>query len=231
MNYTICEYHLAGLPNHISSLLMGLTFTHSFRGRRRLPDGSFTPKCRYIRILRNQRSEALFLALIEDGFFDFFCTNNGFGIYLHQLVCFYSKGGWQAWHYLGITAPQGDYDCHHINGNTLDNRPCNLVILSTYDHKIVTAHQRGAGHSRVARHTFDPNNSSPTLFNRQGRLIQNHEHFLANIIALTLYLTCEWVFGFRGYLRGQVQWVERIIGRLLLGLDSTLVPNPQYLPI
>lgn len=228
MNYLIQAYHLLGLPDDIAQLIINLPFIHSRRGRQRLPNGQYIPKHFYIRILCNAYSYPLFQRLWEDGFFDFYCTNSGFGVYLHQIVIFYCKGGWQSYHYLGCTAPMGDQECHHINGNTLDNRPCNLVMLSSYDHQIVTKHQRGVSRNRIARHTFNPNTDSHTVFNRQGRLIQNHEHFLANIIAQTLYHTNQWITGAHGYLMGTVNWISRFVDRLRLGLDTSVLPNPTW---
>jgi hypothetical protein len=110
----------------------------------------------------------------------------------------------------------------------LDNRPRNLALLSTSDHKLVTMHQRGVSRRRIAKHTFEANSDSHTLYNRQGKLIRNHAHFIANIIAMTLYYTNEWIRNAKGYLKGSVEWLGCLVSRLQLGLDTSFLPNPVF---
>lgn len=223
LQYHLRESHLSDkLPAVVRQALLGHPFIFSRRGRRRLV-------CRYIRLPRLDTPESQRLWLILDGygFFKFYTTNNGKFIYLHQIVAFLCCGGREAHQRYGTVAPKGFMECHHFNGNTLDNRPENLVLLSSEDHKIVTRHQRGVSR-RIPRHTFHAEPGRRTPFNRQGRRVNDNSHFLGNIIAITLFCTNEWIHNARGYLKGLVRWLERLVNRLQLGLDTSFLPNPEF---
>lgn len=227
MNFTNHSYQLLGLPNHIRSALSKARFIMVHRGPRQTRRGRPVYRPRYIRILHKD-AESLFRHLWSDNFFDFFCTNCGFAVYLHQIKCYYSCGGALAQE-RGYTAPKDKYECHHINGNTLDNSPKNLVMLSVDDHKEVTKRQRGLSRSKIKKHTT-PSAYFRTEFNRRGKPIRNHNHFLANIVAMTLFYTFEWLHGYRGRVKDMVNWISRYINRLGLSNDINFIPDTSYLP-
>lgn len=117
--------------------------------------------------------------LLQSGVFDFYSTNSSnYMIGKSQLVAFCYCGGWQAF-CNGFRAPKYQIQVHHINGHTLDNRPCNLVYLSCQDHLIV---------SQMSFTPFYGKNRSyyPTPFNRRGKPIKDPKHYLANVILTTL---------------------------------------------
>ena len=80
--------------------------------------------------------------LNSSGFFRFFSSNKARElVYYHQIICFFFSGGIHALK-RGMTAPSDTYECHHINGNTLDNRPSNLIVIPKLLHSQVTYIQR-----------------------------------------------------------------------------------------
>lgn len=228
MNFTNFPYQLLGLPDHIRSAMAGVRFIMAHRGPRRTRRGRPVYRPRYIKVLQKD-AESLFRHLWSDKFFDFFYTNGGFAVYLHQIKCFYCSGGAKGHDWHGYTAPMNRYECHHINGNTLDNRPDNLIMLSVDDHKEVTKRQRGLSRSRIKKHTTAPAYFR-TEFNRRGKPIRNHNHFLANIVAMTLFYTFEWLHGYRGRIKDMVNWISRYINRLGLSDDINIIPDTSFLP-
>lgn len=111
--------------------------------------------------------------------FDFYSTNRGDMIGVSQVVAYIECGGWEAFCFYNFTAPNDEIEVHHINGNTADNRPCNLVYLSRQDHQYVSNCTYTPFYGKVTW-------SGSTPFNRRGKPIKDPAHYLANIIKATL---------------------------------------------
>jgi len=127
---------------------------------------------------RKECNKILFKRLKEKGFFDFHVTNKSQTIVSeHQIVLFFDYG-YKALNN-GFVAKQGELEIHHINGITDDNRAANLVYLSSSDHHFVSAV------SDTPFLTFEFTQMS-TPFNRQGRSIYNNQHFIKNVLSVTL---------------------------------------------
>lgn len=133
----------------------------------------------YLFYLQSQHS-VLFKRLHRWGFFDFYITNSGWIVSEHQIVAFFLCGGYKAM-LNGFTCSQGEIEIHHINANTQDNRPDNLVYLSTTDHKVVSHLSHTSFLSTVRKVLSTP-------FNKQGKSVADHFHYLSIILSKTLRL-------------------------------------------
>lgn len=182
------------------------------------------------RYLRVDLVENLDLAryLKNHNFFDFLVTNGGRFVYVHQIIAYFYCGGIEACQIHGLTAPKGTYECHHLDGNTLNNHHMNLVWLSSQDHHIVTKHQRGI-FKRIR--LFKYKHELKTKFNRRGRLIKNWEDWFPNILGITLLKTNQWFHKCSGYLKGICNWISKVTARLNYNLDTTYLPNPLFIRI
>jgi len=92
----------------------------------------------------------------------------------------------------------GEHVTHHLSGNTLDNRPSNLVYLTEEDHALVTRHQR-----KVCTFTIKSFYKVGgvlmglrTSINKQGNKVKNWAKFIMGVIALTVAMT----FDYSGYM-------------------------------
>ena len=148
----------------------------------------------YIRLLK--------FCLNDINCFDFYTTNSGEHIIGVSQIIYYIHTGYKA--YLrGYIVNGNEHEIHHLNGNVKDNNPKNLILLSCFDHYLVTSFQK-ASLKHLTGFNMDLlksnwlsefNNLEPTPFNNQGRSIRNHKHFLLNVIAKTILHTAqsEWL--------------------------------------
>lgn len=120
--------------------------------------------------------------LSNDGYWEWAPTRSRKFVSLHQIVAFYC-----------LPHPEVGgslVEVHHINGNTLDNRPSNLMYVSPDDHTIITKYQRRASGLRLKCFTkLCKGNHLYTPFNRQGRAIKNWAQFMLATIARTIMAT------------------------------------------
>jgi hypothetical protein len=183
----------------------------------------------YLVLFRSHNRE-LFSYLTGQGFFEFHATNNGEIVNLQQIVAYFFCGGRQA--YLNrFTCSQSYQEVHHYNGDSQDCRPFNLVYVTTSMHKIITRHQRGAFVDIPGHYFPDLSTNLTPIWNRRGARVRNPHRFLANIIALTLRSTFQWLHNCQGYLLGVVHWINRIVSHLEAGLDTSFIPNPTFIPV
>lgn len=131
----------------------------------------------YLFYLKNKH-EVLFNRLQRVGFFDFYTTNNGWIVSEHQIVAFFCCGGYKAMKN-GFVAKKGEIEIHHINSVTTDNRPENLVYLSTSDHQAVSMLSHTAFLSDIKEVLCTP-------FNRQGKSITDHYHYIYSVVVETV---------------------------------------------
>jgi hypothetical protein len=110
-------------------------------------------------------------------FFDFHISNHGHIVSEHQIVAFFHWGYKALMN--GFIATKEDINVHHINSNPNDNRPENLIYLSTNDHLLVSM----LANSKILTPTITKGH---TPFNRQGKPIANIYTFLTNIIRDTM---------------------------------------------
>lgn len=222
------EDDIQRLPDRILQALAKATYSFTHRGRTR--NGRYKHRYRYVNGFRGAANIELLRLLDADGFFGYFCTNHGHFIYFHQIIYFYCKGGFDDYHKLNRTCAKGEVECHHMDGNTLNNHPKNLTMLSPADHREVTMRQRGICPRRIDRHRLPCDPALRTQFNRRGKPIKNHDHFLANIVAQTLLLTNQWLRNCKGYIKDMVQWYGSYVARLKLTLTPGIIPDTSYLP-
>jgi hypothetical protein len=131
---------------------------------------------------------ALALMLLEDGYWDYAPHRSSRLVGAHQIIAFYCTAH---------PAHGGDaVEVHHINGNTTDNRPSNLMYLSPGDHALVTKYQRHMGRLSLKVFSKVGKGMLHTAFNRRGRPIKNWVRFIMTVIALTVSNTQRWVQSF-----------------------------------
>lgn len=125
------------------------------------------------------------------GFFEFNIKNNGYIVYYHQIVAFFDCGGIHALK-RGLTCDSSIIEIHHLNGNTLDNQPDNLVYIPRLIHtEITTVQRRLCKYLKTFRQQFKgcgflQKCDSITIWNKQGRLILNIKHFLMYVLIRTI---------------------------------------------
>jgi hypothetical protein len=164
---------------------------------------------RHVICLRDKANRRIKAALAECGCFSFFETNSGERIIgLSQVIYFLTKG-WRALEN-GYVVRKDEDEIHHIDGDTLNNHPDNLVCLSIEDHHIVTAAQ--GGHCLEQVIIWD--RLGPTRFNNRGEAIANPVAFLRMIVAKTVFSTFKAVVGAAKKffpISEIVEWVESIL--------------------
>lgn len=141
--------------------------------------GKFPNRYRVYALSKNNQS--LFDWLSEIGYFAFVGKITQIVGY-HQIVAFlFTK------HKEHL--PQNT-EVHHIDGNTMNNCPSNLMYLSEADHRLVTKHQRKA--TRIKLKKLAQLSHSKTTVNRRGKLIHNWIQFILSVIAVTCVATATW---------------------------------------
>lgn len=128
--------------------------------------------------------------------FDFYSTNSGRNIIGLSQIMYFIHTGYKAY-INGYTVNAREHEIHHLNGNVRDNRPKNLLLLSSYDHHLVTSFQRASikhlanfGMAVLKSNWLSKyDDITPTPFNNQGKSIRNYKHFLCNVIAKTILQT------------------------------------------
>lgn len=141
-------------------------------------------------------------------------------VYYHQIIAFFC---------LEHPVQLGELEVHHINGNTLDNSPANLMYLSPEDHKLVTKYQRKLTKLKL-KHFFKLSNkliSHRTPFNRRGKPIHNWARFILSIIVLSVVKTARWVDQYHSAgslnIKEVVAFIRRFLNRI------TQLSNPTQL--
>ncbi len=175
--------------------------------------------------LRNQ--------LFEDGFFSFHTSNGLNLVYLHSIIAYYKCGGIHAFK-RGFVINGTEWNCHHFDGNTLNNNSDNLIWLPTPVHNQTTRHQRSV--HRYLR-LFNKQKLFYTdklvMFNKQGRIVTNPSRFVAQIIVRTVIATFFEFFKKNTLpvsLKELDTWFNHIFRRLQINSDSTFVPTPNLNP-
>ena len=145
---------------------------------------------------KNHSIQKLKLHLNNIKCFDFYSTNSGNNIIGVSQISYYINTGYKA--YLNrYTVNANEHEVHHLNGNVRDNCSSNLLLLSSFDHHLVTSFQRASIKQldNFDMASFKSNwlskyeDAIPTPFNNQGKSIRNHKHFLCNVIAKTILQT------------------------------------------
>lgn len=132
-------------------------------------------------VLDRTKNKTLFNFLDKINYFKFNTTNKGDTTNYHQVVAFLHCGGWQAYKN-GFTASKETINVHHLNDVKDDNKPSNLVYVSTTDHLYITDATQTALYGKTYI------GSSPTPFNKQGKPVTNPKHYLSNLIKATKLL-------------------------------------------
>lgn len=145
--------------------------------RKTFKSGKFPHQYEFISIKENPEVEQF---LIENCYWDFLPENSTKIIGIHNLIAFT---------YLHHPKEQTlKLEVHHIDGNTLNNHPDNLIYLSAEDHRLVTKIQRKL--TRLNPKTFyNSKSKKATQFNKRGKVIQNWAFFILGVIAKTIVQT------------------------------------------
>jgi len=150
--------------------------------------------------------------LVSNNFFDFFCSNHQKIVYKHQVVAFFCCGGKEA-HSNGFKSLSSlsysriqtysfpddsvvaSYEVHHIDGNTFNNHPSNLLFLPTQVHQIVTRGQR-----RIYKYLKVFGKKLPTdfldsirPFNRKGKPVNRIYHWITSILSISILRTARFL--------------------------------------
>lgn len=169
-------------------------------------------------------NHALADMLLGDGYWDFAPHRSTRLVGVHQIVAFYCTHHHQQ---------GGDlHEVHHINGNTCNNHPSNLMYLSPGDHALVTRYQRRMGRLSLKTFAKVAKDMVHTQFNRRGRPIKNWVRFIMTVIALTVSNTQRWVQTFvdaaTTALMTPIKGVVANIQRILRGL-APQQPGPSLI--
>ena len=165
-------------------------------------------------------NHCLYLMLLKDGYWKFAPSRSMHLVGYHQIVAFYM---------CAKDKPDGAGDLvevHHVNGNTLDNSPTNLMYLSPNDHALCTKYQRRA--SKLSLKLFarigEKGRRLATPFNKQGRPIRNWAKFMLAVICASVYLTTKWN---TRYWDKPLTVVKSFIARIEKVIRSLFIP-PLY---
>jgi hypothetical protein len=141
--------------------------------------------------LQLQENKELKTWLTNAGFFDFNIKNNGYLVYYHQIVAYFNCGGIHAFK-RGFQCDSSEVEIHHLNGNTLNNDPNNLVYIPRLLHtEISTIQRRLCKYIKTFRGSFKGCGVIQKLkdipfWNKQGRLITNIKHFVMYVLIRTV---------------------------------------------
>jgi hypothetical protein len=213
---------------------------------------NFTP--RYQKTSAAQRYKAYDLdryentQLLKDlkaiGFFEYHTTNFGHIVYYHQIVAYIFCGGFYAM-LEGDVCEEGHIEVHHINSNTADNRPSNLVYILTVIHREVTKVQRRANKflsvpPESALEGMMLNLRGLKIRNRKGKLVRNLVEWIQNILTRTIIETSQFT-GAKVHSKSELaKWARRSLRHLRTGLVAAyeqlfltpwwVVPNETFIP-
>lgn len=168
-------------------------------------------------------NKALAKWLETEGFFRFHITNvKRRVVYYHQIIAFMFCGGKEALSN-GFTCSQHSQEIHHLDGNTSNNYPSNLIYLTSEVHSVITGHQRSLKKylKKFKKGTLD---NPPSIWNRKGNRIIRWWDWVAMILIKTISSTAK-SLRIPLLLKEFGNWIGRIIKRLKVGVDSTFVPT------
>lgn len=120
-------------------------------------------------------------SLLEETGYWHFSNRSRKLVYYHQIIAFLFVGKNK------MRFSGADVEVHHVDGNTHNNTPSNLVYLSPDDHVLVTKFQRRACTFNIK--VFKKYKGARTVFNTKGNKIANWLKFILNIIARSIVAT------------------------------------------
>lgn len=176
-------------------------------------------------VLYHNHNKRLFRLLDEAAFFDFHITNNKLIVGLHQIVAYIYKG-YKAY-YNGYTVSKGEVEVHHINSNTSDNSPGNLVYVSTQEHILISQASLNYNSFSIVK------SAAPCPFNNKGLPVINPLKRLSYLVFITIKRTFH-SLGISSnipyvaillevpslYTIKRVNWCPKFIKRLYLSLEQ-----------
>jgi len=173
---------------------------------------------RYLAYTNTPVNKPLFDQLWNDGFFEFNLSNNGHIAYLHQIVAFYYCGGVKALAN-NIRICKDAYEVHHINGNTTDNRACNLAYVDTHSHTALTAEQKRFAKPVPRTDRAVQNDLGLLVWNRRGDIVYNRAKWFAHLLTRTVLETCKY-YGVEPPIKHIVRWYRKV--RKKLGIAAKI---------
>ena len=140
--------------------------------------------------MENKNNITLFEFIQQEGYWKFAPHRSKKLVYYHQIVNFFNKGKF-------MPAGSGDLlQVNHLDGNTMNNQPSNLVYMSAADHALCTKFQRKL--SRIKLKMFyklekNISLSERTQYNQRGKLIRNWAKWIIGVICVSCSLSHQWV--------------------------------------
>ena len=140
--------------------------------------------------MANKNNITLLELLEESGYWVFAPNRSKKYVYYHMIVNFFAKG-----HLL--PAGSGDsLENNHLDGNTINNNPSNLIYMSSADHLLCTKFQRRLSRIKLKQfYKLEKNMSlsDRTQFNRRGKIIRNWTKWIIGVICISCSLSWQWV--------------------------------------
>lgn len=178
---------------------------------------------RYKVYTHTQSTAGLFSWLKAEGFFAFHVTNTRAEIIsAHQVVAFFCCGGKIAFRN-GFTCRKDQDEVHHLDGDTTNNNPSNLVYVPSECHAMVTKHQKVLIRKlRKFKKGDILKLQDVQCWSRKGRLIQRTLDHILMLLLKTMITSAKRV-GVKVKRHQFRCWVARILRRIQFDVDSSFV--------
>jgi hypothetical protein len=140
--------------------------------------------------MANKNNKTLFEFLEKSGYWVFAPNRSKKYVYYHMIVNFFHKGRL-------LPAGSGDsLENNHLDGNTMNNNPSNLIYMSSADHSLCTKFQRKLSKIKLKHfYKLEKNMSTTerTQYNQRGKLIRNWTKWIIGVICVSCSLSHQWV--------------------------------------
>lgn len=148
--------------------------------------------------------------LEESGYWEFAPYRSKSLVYYHQIIAFFFVSKKKKYN-------GQELEVHHLNGNSRDNSPSNLVYLTKDDHVLVTKFQRRMSTVKIKQ--FGRYKGNKTSINSRGLKVVNWIKFILGVIAKTIKATFEftgakYVMNFNTAFVNTVKWAFRLVTKL-----------------
>lgn len=140
--------------------------------------------------MENKNNKTLVDFLYQAGYWKFAPNRSKKLVYFHQIINFFNRGQF-------MPAGSGDLlECQHLDGNTMNNKPSNLIYMSKADHALCTKFQRKLSRIKLKQFYKLEKNirlDERTKFNQRGKLIRNWTKWIIGVICVSCSLSHQWV--------------------------------------
>lgn len=156
----------------------------------------------------------------------FHVSNKSFNrVYLHQIISYLFCGGIQAFAN-GLTCDKEFVEIHHIDSNTFNNHPANLVYVTVELHDVIHKHSRAIKKYLKRFNKRDSILQYKIVWNRKGQLISlvRFIDWAFNILLQTMIRTAK-DNQITLYLHNLGKWMFSVINRWKVNVCSSHVPT------